>query len=163
MTVSAPAPTTVFTPGTRLLFFAPFLVFVIHTVEEIPDFAAWVSTHFAPLSTYKFTTTHIPLMLLVLLASWKAARPNASTSWVVLAVAFQWQFAVNALFHLGTTIGFGDYSPGLVTASVVALPVTTAFFVKIIRERVLSRRRLLAAIGIGTAVAAAAIGVLFLD
>lgn len=89
-------------------------MFVVHTLEEMPGFAAWVSTYFAPLTTETFAVSHIPLILLVLACSWRAARPNAATGWVVMAVVFQWQFAVNAVFHLGTAAWFGDYSPGMV-------------------------------------------------
>jgi hypothetical protein len=140
----------------------PFAVFIVHTLEEMPTFATWVSTHFAPLTTETFAVSHIPLILLVLLCSWRATRPNAATGWVVLAVAFQWQFAVNAVFHLGTAAWFGDYSPGMVTAATVALPATLMVFTWQRRERLLTGAQLAAAVGIGTAVAAAAIGVLFL-
>jgi len=32
--------------------------------------------------------------------------------WVVMAIAEQWQFAVNALFHLAAWITLGDYAVG---------------------------------------------------
>ncbi|RDI54251.1 HXXEE domain-containing protein [Nocardia mexicana] len=144
-----------------LLFFLPFAVFVVHTLEEMPQFAAWVSEHFAHLTTEKFAVSHIPLILLVLLCSWQAARNPSRTGWVIMAVAFQWQFAVNAAFHLGTAAWFGDYSPGMVTAATVALPATVYFFVVVRRERMLTVRHTAIALVIGTAVAAAAIGVLF--
>ncbi|MFF3226004.1 HXXEE domain-containing protein [Nocardia suismassiliense] len=145
-----------------LMLWVPFAVFIVHTLEEMPGFATWVSTHFAPLTTETFAVSHIPLILLVLLCSWRATRPNATTGWVVMAVAFQWQFALNAVFHLGTAAWFGDYSPGMVTAATVALPATLLVFTWQRRERLLTGAQLTAAVGIGTAVAAAAIGVLFL-
>ncbi|WP_330230999.1 HXXEE domain-containing protein [Nocardia sp. NBC_00508] len=145
-----------------LMLWVPFAVFVVHTLEEMPGFAVWVSTHFAPLTTETFAVSHIPLILLVLWCSRRAARPNAATGWVVMAVAFQWQFAVNAVFHLGTAAWFGDYSPGMVTAATVALPATLMMFLWGRRERLLTGLQLAAALAIGTTVAAAAIGVLFL-
>ncbi|MBF6331410.1 HXXEE domain-containing protein [Nocardia transvalensis] len=145
-----------------LMLVAPFVVFVVHTLEEMPGFASWVSAHFAPLTTEKFAVSHIPLILLVLLCSWRALRPDARTGWVIMAVAFQWQFAVNAVFHLGSAAWFGDYSPGMVTAATVALPVTLAVFTWVRRERILTGPQVITALAIGTAVAAAAIGVLFL-
>ncbi|WP_435592672.1 HXXEE domain-containing protein [Nocardia sp. bgisy118] len=148
--------------GVRWLFFAPFAVFVVHTLEELPGFAAWASQHFAPMSTEKFALSHIPLILLVLWCSWRAARPEAAAGWVIVAVAFQWQFAVNSAFHLGGAAWFGDYSPGMVTAATVALPVTVFVFAWVRRDQMLSARQLAAAVAIGTAVAAAAIGVLFI-
>jgi hypothetical protein len=146
-----------------VVLLAPWVVFVVHTLEEMPQFAAWVSEHFAPMTTEKFAVGHLPLILIVLLCSWRASRPDAPTGWVVMTVAFQWQFAVNAVFHLGTAAWFADYSPGMVTAATVALPVTVWVFAWVRRERLLSGTQQVAAIAIGTAVAAAAIGVLFLE
>ncbi|MGW5746983.1 HXXEE domain-containing protein [Amycolatopsis sp. NPDC003861] len=99
-------------------------MFIVHTLEELPGFAMWVSAHFAHLTTEKFAVTHIPLILLVLLTSWRASRPTAATGWIVLATAFQWQFAANAAVHLAAAIRFGEYSPGMVT---VALSVTATY------------------------------------
>ena len=101
-----------------LMLWAPFAVFVVRTREEMPGFAAWVSPHFAPLTTETFALSHIPL---ILLCSWRATRPDAAIRRLVMALAFQWQFAVNAVFHLSTPAWFGNYSPGMVTA---ALPAT---------------------------------------
>ncbi|MFD4407825.1 HXXEE domain-containing protein [Nocardia sp. NPDC058499] len=145
-----------------LMLWAPFGVFVIHTLKEMPGFPGWVSEHFAPLTTATFAISHIPLMLLVLLCSWRATQPDAAIGWTVLAIAFQWQFAVNAVFHLGTAAWFGDYSPGMVTAATVALPATVMVFAWQRRERLLTTAQVATALGIGTIVAAAAIGVLFL-
>ncbi|WP_194814193.1 HXXEE domain-containing protein [Nocardia sp. XZ_19_385] len=150
-------------PGeARVLFYVPFVVFIVHTLEEMPGFAAWVSEHFAHLTTEKFAVSHIPLILLVLLCSWRAARPDAAVGWVIMAVAFQWQFAVNAVFHLSTAAWFGDYSPGMVTAATVALPATAFVLGWVLRNRMLTRTQLLLALAIGTAIAAMAISVLFL-
>ncbi|UUV35891.1 HXXEE domain-containing protein [Amycolatopsis roodepoortensis] len=148
--------------GARLAFYAPFAVFVVHTLEEMPGFASWVSSHFAHLTTEKFAVSHIPLILLVLLSSWRASRPKASTGWVVMATAFQWQFAVNAVFHLGTGVTFGEYSPGMVTAATVALPATGFYLVWLRRHRHLTNGQFAGALLLGTAIAGAAIGVLFL-
>ncbi|WP_102143119.1 HXXEE domain-containing protein [Mycobacterium hubeiense] len=144
-----------------VLLFVPFVVFVLHTLEELPQFAAWVSKHFSPLTTDKFAVTHIPLILVVLLCSWQAARPHARVGWVIMVVAFQWQFAVNAVFHLGAAAWFGDYSPGMVTAATVSLPATVFFFAWLRRERILTANQVATAVAVGTAIAAAAIGVLF--
>jgi len=146
----------------QVLFFVPFVVFVAHTLEEMPAFADWVSAHFAPLTTETFTVSHIPLILLVLAASWRASRPAARTGWVILATAFQWQFAVNAGFHLGTAVLFGQYSPGMLTAATVALPATVYFFGRLRRERWLTSGQMVASMILGSVIAAAAIGVLFL-
>jgi len=43
-------------------------------------------------------------------------------------MAFQWQFFVNAFFHLATWVMFAEYSPGAVTGAVVAIPATLFFY-----------------------------------
>jgi hypothetical protein len=142
-------------------FMLPFVVYVIHTLEEMPGFAAWATKHFGPETTGMFATYHIPLMLLVLACSWRAAHRGRG-GWVVAATAFQWQFGVNAVFHLTAWITLGDYSPGAVTAAVVSLPATAFYFAWLRREQLATPRQTAIAIAAGTVIAALAIGFLFL-
>jgi len=95
----------------------------------------------------------------VLLAASIADRHG---TWVVLATAFQWQFGVNALFHLSTWIIFREYSPGAVTAAVISIPATAYYLAWIRREDRASSRQIGLAIGLGTVIAGLAIGFLFL-
>ncbi|MGI5346636.1 HXXEE domain-containing protein [Streptomyces sp. CA-250714] len=143
-------------------FLLPYLVYVLHTLEELQGFAAWASEHFGPETTGMFAAYHIPLMLLVLIVSWRAALAGRHGAWVVLAAAFQWQFAVNALFHLAAWIALGDYSPGAVTGAVVSIPAAVFFFFWIRRQRRATASELTLAAVIGTLIAALAIGFLFL-
>jgi hypothetical protein len=142
-------------------FLLPFGVYILHTLEELPGFAAWATRHFGPESTGTFAAYHIPLILLVLACSWQAARTGRG-AWVVAATAFQWQFAVNALFHLSTWVALGDYSPGAVTAATVSLPATAYYLTWLRRHNRASIRQIALAIPLGTLIAAAAIGFLFL-
>jgi|GEM_PF-6421305 len=112
---------TVTNPLGTLPFLLPFVVYVLHTLEELPGFAAW-ATPLQTRTTDTFAGYHIPLMLLVLLGSRRATA--AGGRWMIAASAFQWQFAVNAVFHLGSWVILGEYSPGAVTAAVIALPAT---------------------------------------
>ncbi|MGW4498982.1 HXXEE domain-containing protein [Micromonospora sp. NPDC004336] len=157
---SAGLPSTL---DTRLAwpFLLPFGVYVLHTLEELPGFAAWATRHFGPESTGTFAAYHIPLILLVLACSWRAARTGGG-GWVVAATAFQWQFAVNAVFHLATWVVLGDYSPGAVTAATVSLPATAYYLTWLWRHRRATGRQIALAIPLGTLIAAAAIGFLFL-
>jgi Protein of unknown function with HXXEE motif len=163
---SLPSPTTPDLDAPNRLqavpFLIPYLVYVLHTLEELPRFAAWSSRHFGPETTGTFAAYHIPLMLLVLLCSWQAIRADRHGGWVVMAIAFQWQFGVNALFHLTTWITLGDYSPGAVTGAVVSIPATVYFFGWIRRQARATTAELALAIAIGTVIAGLAIGFLFL-
>ncbi len=66
------------------LFLLPGMYFVLHTIEELPSFAGWVSHHFGTMTTDSFAFVHLPLMLLVLLASYKALRIERHGGWVIL-------------------------------------------------------------------------------
>lgn len=145
-----------------LPFMLPFLVYVLHTLEEIQGFAAWATEHFGPETTSMFAGYHIPLMLLVGFCSWMAVRAKPKSGWIVATTAFQWQFGVNALFHLTTWIMLGDYSPGVVTGAVVSLPATVLYFAWVRRERWITVRQIWLAAALGTMIAALAIGFLFL-
>ena len=145
-----------------LPFLAPFAVYVLHTLEELPGFAAWATRHFGPETTSTFAAYHVPLILLVGFCSWRAMRAGRGGVWVVLATALQWQFAVNALFHLTTWIALDDYSPGAVSATTVSIPATVLYFAWIRRENRATTRETVVAVGVGTLIAAAAIGFLFL-
>lgn len=149
-------------PPTRLLpFLLPFAVYLVHTLEEVQGFAAWATRHFGPETTSMFAAYHIPLMLLVLVCSWQAAK-HGRGGWVVAATAFQWQFGVNACFHLVTWVALGEYSPGAVTAAVVSLPATAFYFAWLRREQLATPHQTATAITAGTLIAALAIGFLFL-
>lgn len=86
----------------------------MHTLERLPAFAAWASTHFGPMTPLAFATSHIPLPL-ALTASYRAARTSRSgrrgRGWTVLVVAAQIQFGLNAVLHLVTAVAFAEYCP----------------------------------------------------
>lgn len=142
------------------LYWLPTLTFVLHTLEELPDFPAWVSRHFAAMGLLEFALIHIPLLWLALWISYSAVASNRRI-WRFLAFAFQWQFAFNAVFHLGAAAVFREYVPGMVTAAAVALPATIYVTLAYRRHEVLPGRTALAACAFGGAIAVAAVGYLF--
>jgi hypothetical protein len=144
------------------VYWLPSLTFILHTLEELPDFPTWVSAHFRAMGVLEFAALHIPLILFVIWTSWGAQDPARSSGWRFTAYALQWQFAFNALFHLGAAALFQDYSPGMVTAATVAIPATVFMTLHNRRHGLLPPRRVLAATGVGAAIAAAAIGFLFI-
>lgn len=143
-------------------FLLPYLVYVVHSLEELPGFADWVTRHFGEQGTTEFAAVHIPLIMLVLLCSWRATKARRHGAWVVLTSAFAWQFAVNACFHLTTMIIFGEYSPGVVTGATVSVPAAVAYFVWARRTGRITGREAVLSLLVGTVVAALAIGTLFL-
>ena len=160
LTETAPLPAQSLTMSA--VWWLPSLTFILHTLEELPDFPAWVSAHFGAMGVLEFAALHIPLILFVFWTSYRAQDPASSPGWRFTAYAFQWQFAFNAMFHLGAATLFGDYSPGMVTAATVALPATAFLAIYNRRHGILAPGRALAATGVGAAIAAAAIGFLFI-
>lgn len=142
-------------------FLLPYAVYIVHTLEELPGFAAWASANFGPETTGSFAAYHIPLILLVGFTGWRAMRTGGRT-WVLLATAFQIQFGLNALFHLTVWTATGEYAPGAVTGAAVSIPATVCYLAWVRRERIVSGPRLVFAAVIGALIAAAAIGFLFL-
>lgn len=147
---------------TSAIFFVPSLYIVIHTLEELPGFAAWVGTYFGSHPTSMFALQHIFIWLLVFLFSYKAYQKERHSKWVIMAVAAQIQFGLNALFHLTTFFLFQDYSPGVVTAGAVGLPATIWFLYHVWQDGRVNGKELAWAALWGTLIAAAAIGFLFL-
>lgn len=158
-TEALPATSRSFASGA--VFWLPSATFILHTLEELPDFPAWVSAHFGAMGLLEFAAIHIPLIALVFWTSYRAQDPASPSGWRFMAYAFQWQFAFNALFHLGAAAVFRDYSPGMVTAATVALPATAFMTTFNRRHEFLRPRTALAAIAVGGSIAAAAVGTLF--
>ena len=150
-----------FLPG-ELIFLVPAGYYVLHILEELPRFAEWVTEHFAAKSELTFAVFEILTLSLVVVASYKAMQKEAHGAWVVLAVAAQIQFLLNALFHLGTAIAFQEYSPGMVTAGSLALLLTPYFIGRVWREGRVTAQEMTTAAGLGVAIAAGAIAALFI-
>lgn len=147
----------------HLIFWLPYVVLTIHTIEELPGFSAWATRYFAPMTTYKHAMTQGLMILLVLLASYKASSVGYHGGWVVLTAAFQLHIGLNAIFHVITTIVFKEYSPGLLTAITISIPATLFFFFRVNIENRLTSIELTIALFLGTVIATAAIATLFLN
>ena len=145
-----------------VFFLLPSVYFVIHATEEVPAFGPWATKHFAPLSTGLFATVHIPLILLVFLASYQAAHLQKHGGWVIFAIAIQIQFGLNALFHLTTAALFLEYAPGMLTGGSLGLLLTFYMLRRVWQEKLLTGRELLLAFVEGIILAVAAISILFL-
>ncbi|MBK9271915.1 MAG: HXXEE domain-containing protein [Saprospiraceae bacterium] len=144
----------------NLIYWLPFICFVLHTIEEIPGFAIWVAKHFKEYSTETFVFEHIPLIWLALATSYFATTTEKKV-WKILAVAWQIQFGLNAFFHLTTTLLFDEYAPGLFVGVGINLPLTVYLLYQVIKFKLLSKTNLLIAFGIGILVAGLAIATLF--
>lgn len=118
------------------LFWLVPLLFALHNAEEAPRMAAWshnVNARFMPpVSTFQFTVAVALLTLLVLLLTLGAVRGLPARLGVPLMTGIQAIIFVNALTHVGGTVRYRRYSPGLFTAMMVNVPFSLYFFYRML-------------------------------
>lgn len=122
----------------RLIWLLP-AAFTLHVMEEAPGFASWVEGtihgHMNPVAFY--VNNAVFMAILVGLCGFAARRrtPLATGALFVMAAG---QFFWNAVFHLYTTIAFHAYSPGVVTATFLYVPLFLYLAYVAVRERFVS-------------------------
>lgn len=147
--------------GVAFIYWLPSMCFILHTIEELPLFASWVTKHFGPYTTEHFVITHIPLIWLGIASSYYATIKTNGRIWKILCIAWQWQFGLNAIFHLTTAVLFKEYSPGMLTAGAINLPATGYILYFIDKHKLITKKDMLIALIIGTIVAVSVIATLF--
>lgn len=136
----------------RLIWLMP-AVFAVHIVEEYgAGFPGWVSSMFGqPMAAGTFLVNNAGFMVILLgLTIWAAARPSTLSAFLLLAWAsgnLFWNF----VFHLATTVIFDRFSPGLVTATLLYLPVSVAVGWAALAQHVLPVAAFITATAIGAA------------
>jgi len=91
------------------------------------------------------TVVTVPVVLL----GWSASRPSAGPGSRLVCAGVQMLFFANALFHLITTVAFGEYSPGTATGVVLFLPLSPLLWRAVSREPGVTRGRLVTALVAG--------------
>lgn len=119
--------------------------YVVHVVGEAPGFTAWArrnasgrytQTDFVCNNALGFVST-----LAVTAAIARSERRALGLAYYTLVVSQQAVF--NALFHAGTTLAYGEYSPGVVS-SVLTVPLWRRLTRAALAERRLSKRDVIA-------------------
>lgn len=137
-------------PFRRLVWAMP-AAFAVHIVEEFAGgFPAWVGVVTgSPMPVPAFLLNNTAFMsVLLALTAWTSLRPGRLPAFLLLAWASGNLFW-NSVFHLVTTVWLGRYSPGLVTAALLYVPLSFAVARAALREAVLTRGALAMAAGIG--------------
>jgi hypothetical protein len=130
-------------PFSTTLLLAP-LIYAIHHAEEhlFLNFRAWRLKYFPDnnaLSTEAILAILVSVGLIYLLIH-TTVRTKVS-AWVTLTFLMATQVH-NAIFHLGATIIFRDFSPGLITAMLLYLPANWLLAQAALREDWVSPRQL---------------------
>ena len=130
-------------PFSTALLLAP-LVYAIHHAEEhlLFNFRAWRLRYFADnnaLSTEAVLVVLMSVSMVYLLLH--ATIRTKVTVWVAITFLMATQVH-NAIFHLGATIVFRDFSPGLITAMVLYVPANWLIAHAALKEDWVSPRQL---------------------
>jgi hypothetical protein len=89
----------------------------LHFLEEAPRFAKWAQAHASPFYTeLRWRKIHlIGMAYAIAFTAVLALFPNRYATFLFFALCFA-QIFFNTLFHLGATLFFRSYCPGLITA-----------------------------------------------
>lgn len=116
------------------------LAYVLHVLEEFPQFTNWAKSYATPRFTMRhYLMIHLIGIVVALLASlliW--FFPNRIVIFLFFTIVFTPAVCFNVLFHAGATAVFGVYCPGLITALLLYPPLFIAVSRRAISERLLT-------------------------
>ena len=134
----------------------------LHNGEEAIYMPAWASAHRGQLPLHPRTGAILAgLLLLTLLAlavTILSAQKGKQSTWAYLLFGYTATMLINVVVpHIPATLFFGEYTPGVVTAALINLPVMTILLCKAVSDRWVSgtkaiRYALLVPLAIGSSV-----------
>lgn len=134
----------------RNLYWLITLQWIAHFADEWAfDLPAWCTRHFAPLPESFWVPMMIAVTVPMVLLGWAASRSSAGAGSRLACAGVQMLFASNAVFHLVTTIAFGEYSPGAASSVVLLLPLSPLLWRAVLREPGVTRSGFAAALVAG--------------
>jgi hypothetical protein len=101
------------------------LAFLLHVLEEYPHFATWAQQNASAAFTRQdYIQVHaVGIVLAFVSAALVSLFPNQFVVLTFFALVFTPAVFFNVLFHAGATAVSGAYSPGLLTALTIYLPL----------------------------------------
>ena len=147
----------------RLAFLAP-AVFVAHAAEEfLTGFPEWATRHFGTTSRRFYLASHAVLISSIVATSVLASRQRPGHKAQLLLGAMAAGFVANGIFHVETTVRFGERSPGLVTGVALMIPGGLAILDELLDAQGMDAFELSKLVAAGLALNAAAVASLRLD
>ncbi|MGB9937228.1 MAG: HXXEE domain-containing protein [Methanobacterium sp.] len=133
----------------NILWLVPIAYF-IHILEESPRFPAWAVKirMIISMSFKEFALGNIIFMAYVLVSISLAIFYTSQLTLVLGLSTAAWIFS-NFLIHAYYTVRYGEYSPGVVTASALYAPITVFIFYNFLVSGILSTGYVILAIIIG--------------
>lgn len=134
----------------KLYIWGVAVAFLLHNSEEFLSQYSWFMRHF--LSIPEFFINMLPpelklseinslmkialglaTLLPALISFWAFLRPRKSVAFILLVLLY-WVAALNAVQHIAISLFFLEYSPGVITATLINLPLSVLFFRRIVAE-----------------------------
>jgi hypothetical protein len=133
-------------PGVRILAIALPVVFAIHVAEEAPGFVDWFNSLVAPDITQRLFLSVNATAFVITLAIASLVATSRDAGVCIGAVAWVgFLMLANGVLHLVATIVHSRYSPGVITGSLLYLPLSVLFMRAVVRECATSWRAVLLA------------------
>jgi hypothetical protein len=113
------------------------VVITLHNAEEAIWFPGWSKgagrwyASFAP-SVARFGVT--VLTVLAFVVTWLSARSGRQTVWTYLAFGYMVAMLANVIPHIAASVATRSYTPGVVTAVVLNMPVLSLLVVLALRN-----------------------------
>ena len=105
----------------RIVMISP-LVFVVHVLEEAPEFVSWFNSLVEPdISQQSFVGVNITAFIITTVVAVAAATTKRLPALLTALAWLSFLMFANAILHIVGTIVHG-YSPGAVTAAALYLP-----------------------------------------
>lgn len=123
-------------PSLRALALALPVVFVCHVTEEAPRFVEWFNSLVTPgISKRLFLSVNATAFAITLVLGGLVAMSRQAALAVITVAWVGFLMLANGIFHLVGTVVHGRYSPGVVTGTLLYLPVSFLFMRAVVRER----------------------------
>ena len=144
----------------KLLWLAPLLL-VLHNIEEYLTMPTFISRHGQDLPAFisnimmsreQFSVALIIVTLLAFLFTFWGSQGEANGIGMFLAVTTQAVLLINAVQHIVASIWLRNYTPGVLTAIILYLPLVSYLTIRALKEGYVSKKLVIYAFILGTAI-----------
>lgn len=132
----------------KLLWLLPVGV-VVHNIEEYIAFGRFITKHPISIIPEQFLTAQIIATLSIFILygiGWRKAKINLLFFLILASIP---AVIANSLIHVGQAIIFVDYTPGLISAVFLQLPIAIFLMRKAIKERYIKKNNFFKVISVG--------------
>lgn len=121
------------------------IVFILHVIEEASGFVAWFNSLVARhISQQLFLTVNATALVITVFVAIVVAAGRESVSALVGVGWVGFLMLANGIFHLAGTFALGRYCPGVITGTLLYLPLSLLFMRTVVLELALPPRVVLA-------------------